>query len=82
MSGDDASDGTPRRRLSDTIVKAFYQACVLGNASAADHLIRALEAVFSFEARSGIEERRAFVDLLGQMRRDLLNARAAHQAKD
>ena len=62
----------PQRRLSDTIVKAFYQACAAGNSSAAAHLIRALEAVFSFNANQGRQERRSFVDLIETMRRDLL----------
>lgn len=62
------------RRLSDLIVKAFYQACGQKNALAANYLLRALEAVYSFEANLGIENRRVVVDLLSEMRRDLLAA--------
>ena len=60
------------RRLSDLIAKAFYQACGQKNALAANYLLRALEAVYSFEANLGIENRRVVVDLISEMRRELL----------
>ena len=42
------------------------------NALAANYLLRALEAVYSFEANLGIENRRVVVDLISEMRRELL----------
>ena len=62
------------RRLSDRIAKAFYQACWQKNALAANYLLRAFEAVHSFEADLGIENRRVVVDLISEMRRELLAA--------
>ena len=62
------------RRLSDLIAKAFYQACGQKNALAANYLLRAFEAVHSFEADLGIENRRVVVDLISEMRRELLAA--------
>ena len=44
------------------------------NALAANYLLRALEAVYSFEANLGIENRRVVVDLISEMRRELLAA--------
>ena len=62
------------RRLSDQIAKAFYQACEQKNALAANYLLRAFEAVHSFEADLGIANRRVVVDLISEMRRELLAA--------
>ena len=62
------------RRLSDLIARAFYQACGQKNALAANYLLRAFEAVHSFEADLGIENRRVVVDLISEMRRELLAA--------
>ena len=62
------------RRLSDQIAKAFYQACGQKNALAANYLLRAFEAVHSFEADLGIENRRVVVDLISEMRREILAA--------
>ena len=62
------------RRLTDMIVKAFYQACGQKNALAANYLLRAFEAVHSLEADLDIENRRVVVDLISEMRRELLAA--------
>ena len=62
--------------LCDLIAKAFHQACGQKNALAADHLLRSLEAVYSLEGSHGTERRREIVDLISEMRRDLLIAMA------
>ena len=68
MSDDEKVD----RRLSDTIVKAFHQACRHGNLVAANYMIKALESVFVHEAQHYPEDRRAFIDTLTSLRMDLL----------
>jgi hypothetical protein len=65
---------TPQRRLADTIIKAFYQACDARNPVAANHLVLALESVFKHEAEHYPEDRRAFVDTLSELRMHLLLA--------
>lgn len=67
-----SDDDKPQRRLSDTIVKAFHQACLHGNLVAANYMIKALESVFTFEAQNHPEDRRAFIDTLTALRMELL----------
>ena len=62
--------------LSDVVVKAFYRACTQKNALAAAHLLRALEAVYSLDASLETQDRQAVVELITDMRRDLLVATA------
>ena len=64
------------RGLSDTVIKAFYKACTQKNALAAAHLLRAFEAVYSLDASLETEDRQAVVELITDMRRDLLVATA------
>ena len=73
---DDFSRTSDGRGLSDAVIKAFYKACAQKNALAAAHLLRAFEAVYSLDASLETEDRQAVVELITDMRRDLLVATA------
>ena len=64
------------RGLSDAVIKAFYKACTQKNALAAAYLLRAFEAVYSLDASLETKDRQTVVELITDMRRDLLVATA------